>query len=164
MKKILSLLMIALTVSFTAVAAPALSLVEGDGLTLYAPDGSILDSSTDIGESGMVIRTSDTASTFASDYGDIYLKENSLLAVTGFDISDPSLYLVYGAMNIVMKSDLQMTVFTTSSAALLPGEGEYAFISTDTEESLERRVHDTEHQLYPLALKQALTALNKKEN
>ena len=136
MKKILSLLMIALTVSFTAVAAPALSLVEGDGLTLYAPDGSILDSSTDIGESGMVIRTSDTASTFASDYGDIYLKENSLLAVTGFDISDPSLYLVYGAMNIVMKSDLQMTVFTTSSAALLPGEGEYAFISTDTEESL----------------------------
>lgn len=37
-------------------------------------------------------------------------------------------------------------------------------LETDTEESLERRVHDTEHQLYPLALKQALTALNKKEN
>lgn len=37
-------------------------------------------------------------------------------------------------------------------------------LETDTEESLGRRVHDTEHQLYPLALKQALTALNKKEN
>lgn len=37
-------------------------------------------------------------------------------------------------------------------------------LETDTEGSLERRVHDTEHQLYPLALKQALTALNKKEN
>ena len=37
-------------------------------------------------------------------------------------------------------------------------------LETDTEESLERRVHDTEQQLYPLALKQALTALNKKEN
>lgn len=37
-------------------------------------------------------------------------------------------------------------------------------LSTDTEKDLERRVHDTEHQLYPLALKQALTALNEKEN
>lgn len=37
-------------------------------------------------------------------------------------------------------------------------------LDTDTEESLERRVHETEHQLYPLALKQALTALNEKEN
>ena len=37
-------------------------------------------------------------------------------------------------------------------------------LDTDTEESLESRVHDTEHQLYPLALKQALVALNKKEN
>lgn len=37
-------------------------------------------------------------------------------------------------------------------------------LATDTAESLESRVHDTEHQLYPLALKQALLALNKKEN
>ena len=138
MKKILSLLMIALTVSFTVSASPALSLVEGgsEGLMLYAPDGTLLDSASDVGESGMVIRTGDTASTFASDYGDIYLKENSLLAVTGFDIADPSIYLVYGGMNVVMKSDLQMTVFTPSSSVLLPGEGEYVFTSTDTEESL----------------------------
>ena len=42
MKKILSLLMILLMVSFAATAAPFLSLSEGnlDGLTLYAPDGS----------------------------------------------------------------------------------------------------------------------------
>ena len=37
-------------------------------------------------------------------------------------------------------------------------------LATDTEAILEARVHATEHQLYPLALKQALTALNKKEN
>ncbi len=34
----------------------------------------------------------------------------------------------------------------------------------DTEETLEARVHATEHQLYPLALKEALLALNEKEN
>lgn len=37
-------------------------------------------------------------------------------------------------------------------------------LATDTEAILEARVHATEHQLYPLALKQALTALNEKEN
>lgn len=37
-------------------------------------------------------------------------------------------------------------------------------LATDTAATLEARVHATEHQLYPLALKQALTALNEKEN
>ncbi|KRM37284.1 MULTISPECIES: phosphoribosylglycinamide formyltransferase [Limosilactobacillus] len=37
-------------------------------------------------------------------------------------------------------------------------------LTTDTEDTLEARVHATEHQLYPLAMKQALTALNEKEN
>lgn len=37
-------------------------------------------------------------------------------------------------------------------------------LPTDTVAILTERVHTTEHQLYPLALKQALTALNEKEN
>lgn len=37
-------------------------------------------------------------------------------------------------------------------------------LTTDTKDTLEARVHATEHQLYPLAMKQALTALNEKEN
>ena len=37
-------------------------------------------------------------------------------------------------------------------------------LPTDTAAILADRVHATEHQLYPLALKQALTALNEKEN
>ncbi len=136
MKKILSLLMIALTVSLAVSASPALTLCEGDidGLMLYASDGTALDPLSDVGESGMVIKTGDAAASFTSDYGDIHMEDNSLLAVTGFDISAPSLYLVYGGMDIVMKSDLQMTVFTPASSTIIPGEGEFVFISTDDAE------------------------------
>ena len=93
MKKILTLFLILLTASFAASSAPALTVSEGniDGLTLYSPQGTKIDSLTDIGESGMVISTSDAVA-FASDYGDISLGGDSLLAVTGFDVQSPSVY------------------------------------------------------------------------
>ena len=55
MKKILTLFLILLTASFAASSAPALTVSEGniDGLTLYSPQGTKIDSLTDIGESGM---------------------------------------------------------------------------------------------------------------
>ena len=136
MKKFISLLMILLTVSFAAFAAPALSLSEGnlDGLTLYAPDGTKLDSLSDVGESGMVIRTGDAAVAFTSDYGDIHLSEDSLLAVTGFNLTDPSLYLVYGEMSIVLHGGFPMKIFTPSSSVTLQAAGEYSFSSTDSAE------------------------------
>ena len=136
MKKILSLLMILLMVSFAATAAPFLSLSEGnlDGLTLYAPDGSPLDSLSDIGESGMVIRASSDAVSFTSDYGDIHLGGNSLLAVTGFDLSDASLYLVYGDLSVILHTGISLKIFTPSSYATLQSPGEYFFESTDNAE------------------------------
>ena len=126
MKKILSLLMIILTVSFTALASP-LSISEGnvDELTLYAPDGTILDPTSDIGETGMVIRTGNEPAVFSSVYGDIELEGNSLLAVTDFTISSPSLYLVYGEVNVTLTENLPITVYTPASSVHLPGSGEY---------------------------------------
>ena len=136
MKKILTLILVVLSVLSAASAAPVLSLYDGnmDGLTLYAPDGSAVDSLAEINESGMVIQTTGNPAVFVSDYGDIHLEEDSLLAVTGFSIEEPSLYLVYGEMSVVMKSDLAMTIFTPASIAILAGEGEYSFISTDDAE------------------------------
>lgn len=138
MKKILSLLMIILTVSFTALASP-LSISEGnvDELTLYAPDGTILDPTSDIGETGMVIRTGNEPAVFSSVYGDIELEGNSLLAVTDFTISSPSLYLVYGEVNVTLTENLPITVYTPASSVHLPGSGEYGFTSTDSTETFQ---------------------------
>ena len=144
MKKILTLFLILLTASFAASSAPALTVSEGniDGLTLYSPQGTKIDSLTDIGESGMVISTSDAVA-FASDYGDISLGGDSLLAVTGFDVQSPSVYLLYGEMTIAMKTDLPLAVFTPSISTVLNGEGSYGFVSTDDAEIF-RNLSDNE--------------------
>ena len=136
MKKILATIMVLLCVLTAASAAPALSLSEGniDGITVYAPDGRKLDPLSDVGESGMVIRTGEASAAFVSDYGDIHLEGNTLLAVTGFDIESPSLYLVYGGMSVVTKDDLSITVFTPASRTSIMAAGEYAFVSTDEAE------------------------------
>ena len=136
MKKILATIMVLLCVLTASSAAPALSLSEGniDGITVYAPDGRKLDPLTDVGESGMVIRTGEASAAFVSDYGDIHLDGNTLLAVTGFDIESPSLYLVYGGMNVVKKDDLSISVFTPASRTSIMAAGEYAFVSTDEAE------------------------------
>ncbi len=137
MKKILATIMVLLYVLTASSAAPALSLSEGniDGITVYAPDGRKLDPLTDVGESGMVIRTGEASAAFVSDYGDIHLDGNTLLAVTGFDIESPSLYLVYGGMNVIKKDDLIISVFTPASRTSIMAGGEYAFVSTDEAES-----------------------------
>ena len=136
MKKILATIMVLLCVLTASSAAPALSLSEGniDGITVYAPDGRKLDPLTDVGESGMVIRTGEASAAFVSDYGDIHLDGNTLLAVTGFDIESPSLYLVYGGMNVIKKDDLSISVFTPASRTSIMAAGEYAFVSTDEAE------------------------------
>ncbi len=128
--------MILLSVSFAVTASTSLSLSEGDSsrVTLYAPDGTILDSE-EVGESGTVIKTDEDAVAFTSDYGDIYLSENSMLAVTSYDLSDSSLYLVYGGISAVLKENLTLRIFTPSSYVTLTSPGEYVLVSTDSEES-----------------------------
>ena len=136
MKKILSLLMIMLALTSASFASPGLVLSEGniDDLAIYSPDGTLIDSMSEVSETGMVIRTADESVAFTSDYGTIRLNGNSLLAVTGYDLSLPSLYLLYGEMDIATAGDLQLTVYTPVTSTLLPGSGEYSFITSDNEE------------------------------
>ena len=136
MKKILSLLMIMLALTSASFASPGLVLSEGniDDLAIYSPDGTLIDSMSEVSETGMVIRTADESVAFTSDYGTIRLNGNSLLAVTGYDLSLPSLYLLYGEMDIATAGDLQLTVYTPVTSTLLPGSGEYSFITSDSEE------------------------------
>ena len=136
MKKILSVILIMLSVMAISASSDMLTISEGDidGVKLYAPDGSVLDAFEPVGKNGMVIQTDGDGKRFTSLFGDIYLKDDSLLAITGYEDASPSLYLVYGDMSLTLTSDISLTVYTPSIAAELPGRGEYVFTSTDTAE------------------------------
>ena len=137
MKKILSVILIMLSVMTITASSEMLSLSEGniDGVRLYSSDGSELDALSPVGRNGMVIQTDGDGKLFTSSFGDIYLEGDSLLAVTGYEDVAPSLYLVYGNMSIMLTSDIELSIFTPAISVLLPGQGEYVFSSTDESES-----------------------------
>ena len=137
MKKFLSAILILLSTAMLMADTPALTLSEGniDDVELFAPDGSPLDVLSDITESGFIIRTAGGTEAFSSPFGDIYLSGDSVLAVTGYTTDDPTLYLVYGKANVVLKENLPLSFYTPTTRTLISGEGEYAFISTDAEEA-----------------------------
>ena len=137
MRKFLSAILILLSMTLLMAASPALTISEGniDDVELFAPDGTSLSVLSDIDESGYVIRTNGEMKAFTSQFGDVYLQGDSVLAVTGFTTADPTLYLVYGRANVVMKEDLPLNFYTPTSRTTISGTGEYAFVSTDDEEA-----------------------------
>ena len=74
MKKILSVILIMLSVMAISASSDMLTISEGDidGVKLYAPDGSVLDAFEPVGKNGMVIQTDGDGKRFTSLFGDIY--------------------------------------------------------------------------------------------
>ena len=86
MKKFLSAILTLLSMAMLCAASPALTLYEGniDDVELYAPDGSSLSVLSDIDESGFIIRSKgDGQEVFTSPFGKLYLKGDTILAITG---------------------------------------------------------------------------------
>ena len=138
MKKFLSAILTLLSMALLFAASPALTLYEGniDDVELYAPDGSSLSVLSDIDESGFIIRSKgDGQEVFTSPFGKLYLKGDTILAITGFTTADPTLYLISGETNLVLDEDMRLTFYTPTTCTLVEGKGEYAFISTDDEEA-----------------------------
>ena len=148
MKKTLAVL--ATILSITAAFAAPLSIKEGnlDAIQLYAPDGSIIDSASDITGSGFIIRATEGGQVFSCDFGDIHIGDDATIAVTGFTVSEPSLYLLDGSMNIVLPGDeITLSVYTPTTLYMVSGPGEYAFSSTAEAESF-ANFSDTEAYAY----------------
>ena len=137
MKKFLSAILVLLSTAMVMAASPALTLYEGniDNVELFAPDGSTLDVLSDIDASGFVIVSEGDEEVFSSPFGKLYLTGDTILAVTGFTSEDPSLYLISGRANVVLESDMRLSFYTPTTRTTIEGEGEYAFVSTDAEES-----------------------------
>ena len=74
MRKILTALMVLLSIS--VLGAVSLSLGEGniDSVSLYAPDGTLADVSAGIQDSGYLISSKGNGEVFTSPFGDIHLK------------------------------------------------------------------------------------------
>ena len=132
MRKILTALMVLLSIS--VLGAVSLSLGDGniDGVSLYAPDGTIADVSAGIQDSGYLIQAKEDGQYFTSPFGSIHLNAGAAVAVTDFTLPSPSLYIIEGRVSIVLTEDIELKVYTPTTLSVLPGTGEYAF-STDAD-------------------------------
>ncbi len=127
MRKILTALMVLLSIS--VLGAVSLSLGDGnmDGVSLYAPDGTMADVSEGIQDSGYLIQSQADGKVFTSPFGEIHLNAGSVVAVTDFTLPSPSLYIMEGNVSIVLTEDIELEVYTPTTLTLLPGKGEYVF-------------------------------------
>ena len=142
MRKILTALMVLLSIS--VLGAVSLSLGEGniDSVSLYAPDGTLADVSAGIQDSGYLISSKGNGEVFTSPFGDIHLKAESAVVVTDFTLPSPSLYVMEGDVSIVLTEDIELSVYTPTTLTILPGKGEYAFTTdADTEQFLNMSDH-----------------------
>ena len=142
MRKILTALMVLLSIS--VLGAVSLSLGEGniDSVSLYAPDGTLADVSAGIQDSGYLISSKGNGEVFTSPFGDIHLKAESAVVVTDFTLPSPSLYVMEGDVSIVLTEDIELSVYTPTTLTVLPGKGEYAFTTdADTEQFLNMSDH-----------------------
>ena len=142
MRKILTALMVLLSIS--VLGAVSLSLGEGniDSVSLYAPDGTLADVSAGIQDSGYLISSKGNGEVFTSPFGDIHLKAESAVVITDFTLPSPSLYVMEGDVSIVLTEDIELSVYTPTTLTILPGKGEYAFTTdADTEQFLNMSDH-----------------------
>ena len=131
MRKLVTLLAIFLT-AFTLSAGDALVMSQGDidSVRLYSPTGSSEDPVSEILEDGYIIISGSSDSSFSSVFGQISLKPYTILAVTGYNLTSPSLYLLDGQMTLSLEGIDNMVVYTSSASYSVSGSGEYEFIYT----------------------------------
>lgn len=138
MKRFLTIFLVSIICISAAFAGiPAFILADGDidDVKLYEPGGIHVSGESYIKESGSILKA-DSPQHFTSPYGDIILEGNSLLVVSGFDYSNPSLYLVYGQVTVLPASGIgrSIAIYTPTTRTRIKEAGEYVFRSTDDEE------------------------------
>lgn len=148
MRKLVTLLAIFLTV-FTLSANDALIMSHGDidSVRLFSPSGSAQDPVSEIMTDGYIIISGDSRSSFSSVFGEITLEPDTILAITGYNLVSPSLYLLDGQITINIEDIRNLTVFTSTASYSLSGGGEYSFIYT-SEKDLIYNYSDYEMEVY----------------
>lgn len=131
MRKTITLLAL-LTILLTGLSAAGLALASGDpaSVSVYLPTGQYAGPRTSIESDGYIIRCSGTDAVFSSPFGDVSMQDGTLLAITGYDFDNPSIYLLDGIVTLDVTSLASLTVYTTSASYRIGGNGQYIFAYT----------------------------------
>ena len=126
MRKTITLLAL-LTILLTGLSAAGLALASGDpaSVSVYLPTGQYAGPRTSIESDGYIIRCSGTDAVFTSPFGDVSMQDGTLLAITGYDFDNPSIYLLDGIVTLDVTSLASLTVYTTSASYRIGGNGQY---------------------------------------
>lgn len=131
MRKTITLLAI-LTIFLAGLPAAGLVLASGDPdcVAVYLPSGQYSGAHTSIESDGYIIHCNGTDAVFSSPFGDIGMQDGTLLAITGYNLDRPSIYLLDGVVSIDVTTLSTLTVYTTSASYSLAGSGQYVFAYT----------------------------------
>lgn len=133
MRKILCQLLVLVLATAGIFASDGLMMTAGDldSVGIYAPDGSPLDPRQASVSEGCVIITEGTRTVFSSPFGHLDLGRDSIVAITGYNLETPSIYILDGEVGLDLPEDVAgLTVYTTSASYTLSGKGEYIFFYT----------------------------------
>ncbi len=133
MRKILCQLLVLVLATAGIFASDGLMMTAGDldSVGIYAPDGSPLDPREASVSEGCVIITEGTRTVFSSPFGEMDLGRDSIVAITGYNLETPSIYILDGEVGLNLPEDVAgLTVYTTSASYTLSGKGEYIFFYT----------------------------------
>lgn len=133
MRKILCQLLVLVLATAGIFASDGLMMTAGDldSVGIYAPDGSPLDPGEASVSEGCVIITEGTRTVFSSPFGEMDLGRDSIVAITGYNLETPSIYILDGEVGLNLPEDVAgLTVYTTSASYTLSGKGEYIFFYT----------------------------------
>lgn len=110
-----------------AAGTDPLFLCEGnmDSVMLYTPDGQPADPLGGIAQDGYVVRTSGSDVVFTSVFGDITVSDGTILAITGYNLESPSLYLIDGSVTLDVNAVEGLNLYTPTSRYTIPGSGSY---------------------------------------
>ena len=137
MRKFLTFAVAALaSLATIGAASPVLSLSDGnlDAIELFNPQGEQLEPTSEIDNSGYIIRVTDESVKLSADFGDFALAPSTIFVIP--EESDFTYYLVDGQLDIILSEPLEVSIYTPTSLTMLETEGEYVFVTDSESEAI----------------------------
>ena len=134
MKKIIFLFVLLFLTLFATFASNTLEF-SGRYALIGANGRTIRRNTVNIEKSGVIVATGDEKAYIKNDLLDLELEEDSLITISQKD-GKVTLYLVYGSLSLISKSQSTLEIYTSTTKTTIDGECEVYSISTDNEEKI----------------------------
>ncbi len=128
----LSTLLIILSLGLCALSAEDALTLTGGSAEVFNPYGERIDSTSSLNAEGFFVRTRNEGATFSSPFGSIKAEQDSMIALTGFNLDSPSIYVLTGDVSIELAMDIPLTIYTSTSAYQMKTAALCRVVYTDT--------------------------------